>query len=163
MFSKEEIIEIKEYLDNVEENSKIYLGSDSVKYKKGRGWYARYTIVLVVHIGQKHGCKVFNYTEKDRVYDSFTKSRMTLMTETYKLAECYLALADVLEAFDVEVHLDLNSDPNHFSNKVVQEAVGYIRGVTGVEVVKIKPESQCASHCADHGAKYQTFNRNTLN
>lgn len=162
MFNEKEIQEIKEYLDQTPEDSKIYLGSDSVKYKKGRGWYARYTIVLVVHIAQKHGCKVFDYTEKERVYDDVKKPRLRLMTEVYKVAECYLALADVLDDFEVEVHLDLNSNPDHFSNKVVKEAVGYIRGVTGQEV-KIKPESQCASHCADHGAKYQTYNRNTLN
>lgn len=162
MFNKEEITAIKEYLDETPDTSKIYLGSDSVKYKKGRAWWARYTIVLVVHIAASHGAKVFSYTEKERVYDAITKPRLRLMTEVYKVAECYLALADVLEPFDCEVHLDLNSNPDHFSNKVVKEAVGYIRGVTGVDA-KIKPEAFIASHCADHGAKYQTFDRNTLN
>jgi uncharacterized protein len=161
MFNVEQIDEIKEYLYNVEDNSKIYLGSDSVKYKKRGIWYARYTVVLVVHIGQKHGAKVFSYTDKERTYDDIKNPRLRLMTEVYKVAECYLALADMLENFEVEVHLDLNSDEDHFSNKVVKEAVGYIRGVTGLDA-KVKPESQVASHCADHHAKYQTWNRNTV-
>jgi len=158
MFSNDKIIEIREYLDDVEPNTKVYLGSDSVKYKKDGAWYAKYVIVLVVHLGQKHGAKVFSYEERERVYDKKQNSpRLRLMTEVYKLAECYLAMQEILEPFDMdgllEVHLDLNSDARYPSNAVVREAVGYIKGITGLDAM-IKPDSQVASHCADHGAKH---------
>lgn len=158
MFNKDKLNEIQEYLDNVEPNTKIYLGSDSIEYKKGDAWYAKYVIVLVVHMGQKHGAKVFNYEEIEKVYSLKKNSaRLQLMTEVYKLAECYLEMQDILEPFDMdgmlEVHLDLNSNDMYRSNAVVKEAVGYIKGITGLDA-RIKPDSQVASHCADHGAKY---------
>lgn len=158
MFSKNKIIEIQEYLEAAEPNTKVYLGSDSVEYKKGDAWYAKYVVVLVVHLGQKHGAKVFSYQEREKVYDLKKNSvRLQLMTEVYKLAECYLDMQEILEPFDMEglleVHLDVNSNDRWASNAVVKEAVGYIKGITGLDA-KIKPESQVASHCADHGAKY---------
>lgn len=158
MFNENEILEIKEYLDQTPETSRIYLGSDSKKFKKGRGWYARYTVVLVVHIAGCNGGKVFSYTETERVYDDVKSPRLRLVTEAYKVSEAYLSLADVLDAFDVEVHLDLNSNPDHFSNKVVKEAVGYVTGVTG-QKVKIKPDAWAAAHTADHATHHGDFHQ----
>lgn len=159
MFTENQIIEIKEYLDEAPENSKIYLGSDSIKYKKGRGFYARYAIILVVHLAQKNGCKIFHYIERERIHGKGTGAlRFRLMNECYKVSELYLKFADILEAFDVEVHLDLNSNPAYASNIVVKEATSYILGITGKKAI-IKPCSIIASHAADHLAKYNTFHR----
>jgi predicted RNase H-related nuclease YkuK (DUF458 family) len=160
MFTEEEIQEIKTFLWNAPENSKVYLGADSLIYKKTKAEvWARYSVVLVVHLAQKHGCKVFSFSEKERVFDqNLKKPIMRLNTEVQKVVETWQALEEVIELFDPEVHLDINSDPLYASNLVVKQALGYVKGVTGIDA-KIKPESMVASHCADHLVKYGTFHR----
>jgi predicted RNase H-related nuclease YkuK (DUF458 family) len=149
MFNQEEIEEIKEYLVNVEENSKIYLGCDSIKYKKGATWFARYTTVLVVHMGGRHGCRVFGFTERERDYDkNKAKPRMRLMNEAYKVCGLYMTVAEEIEDFEVEIHLDINPDKKWASSIVIKEAVGYVMGMTGLEA-KAKPDAFAASYCAD--------------
>ncbi len=149
MFNQEEIEEIKEYLINVESDSKIYLGCDSIKYKKGKTWFARYTTVLVVHIGGSHGCHVYGYTESERDYDpNKAKPRMRLMNEAYKVCGLYIAMAEELEDFEVEIHLDINPDKKWASSIVIKEACGYVLGMTGM-TAKAKPEAFAASYCAD--------------
>jgi len=153
MFNQAELEEIKEFLINVEPNSKIYLGCDSQKYKKGKTMYARYTTVLVVHMGGRHGCRVFGYTERERDYDkNLDKPRMRLMNEAYKVCGLYLAVAEELEEYyandAVEIHLDINPNKKHNSSIVINEACGYVIGMTGLEA-KAKPEAFAASYCAD--------------
>jgi len=149
MFTQDEVEEIKEYLANVEENSRIYLGCDSLKYKKGKTWYARYTTVLVVHIAASKGCKVFGFTERERDFDpNKEKPRMRLMNEAYKVTSLYMELAEELEAFEVEIHLDINPNKEHNSSIVINEATGYVLGMTGKKA-KAKPEAFAASYCAD--------------
>jgi predicted RNase H-related nuclease YkuK (DUF458 family) len=60
----------------------------------------------------------------------------------------YLKLADVLEGREVEVHLDINPNEMHGSSCVINEAVGYIRGVCNV-VPFVKPNAFAASYAAD--------------
>ena len=150
MFKQDELEEIKEFLVNVEEHSKIYLGCDSIKYKKGATWYARYTTVVVVHMGGKHGCRVFGYSERERDYDpNKAKPRMRLMNEAYKVTSLYMELAEELEEFEeVEIHLDINPNKKHNSSIVINEATGYVMGMTGKEA-KAKPDAFAASYCAD--------------
>jgi len=159
MFTEKEKDRIVDYLSEVPENSKIYIGSDSIKYKKfGEAW-ARYVIVLVVHIGQNSGCKVFHFTERERVYGTGRGAlRYRLMAEVQKATSLYIDFSDILADFNVELHLDLNSDETHDSNIVVKEAIGYVKGMTGLDA-KIKPESLIASHCSDHVCKYGTLHR----
>jgi predicted RNase H-related nuclease YkuK (DUF458 family) len=57
-------------------------------------------------------------------------------------------LKDVLEDRDVEVHLDINPDEMHGSSCVINEAVGYIRGMCNV-IPLVKPEAFAASFAAD--------------
>jgi len=157
MFTQDELEEVKEYLATCPKDSKVYLGCDSLKYKKGGTWFARYTTVLVVHISNSKGCKVFGYSTRERDYDQTpSKPRMRLMNEVYKVAECYLALAEELEAFEIEMHLDVNPDEAHGSNIVFKEAVGYILGMTGMEP-KVKPEAFAASYAADQGVRRNWF------
>ena len=151
MFTEEQLTELKDYLATTE--GRIYLGCDSVKYKKGKDWFARYAVVLVVHIDNCHGCKVFGYTEIERDYDAKEdKPRLRLMNEVYKVAELYIAVGELLEDREVEIHLDVNPKEEHASNAVVKQAVGYILGVTGIRPL-IKPEAFAASYAADAGAR----------
>jgi len=70
------------------------------------------------------------------------------MTEVYKVAELYLQLAEVLEDRYVEVHLDINPDEMHGSSCVLNEAIGYIRGMCNVTPM-VKPNAFAASIAAD--------------
>jgi predicted RNase H-related nuclease YkuK (DUF458 family) len=152
MFTQEQIEEIKEYLVNVGIDSRVYLGCDSQKYRKGNTWYARYTVVLVVHINNLHGCKIFGYTDTERDYDAVSKPRMRLMNEVYKVSELYLQLAEELEDREVEIHLDVNPDERYESSAVVKQACGYILGVCNIKP-KVKPEAFAASYAADAGVR----------
>lgn len=153
MFTQTEIQEIREYLLSVDPDSRIYLGCDSQKFKRRGEWFARYTIVVVVHIDNCHGGKIFGVTQSERDYDkNFDKPRMRLMNEVYKVAEVYLELGDILENREFEVHLDINPKKDTGSSCVIKEAAGYILGVCGVEA-KVKPEAFAASYAADAGVR----------
>jgi hypothetical protein len=148
------IEEVKEYINAQGPNTKIYVGGDSERFKFRGEFWADYMLVIVVHIDGKHGCKVFGEVQRERDFDQKkNKPRMRLMTEVYKIAELYLKLADVLEDRDVEVHLDLNPDEKYGSSCVINEAIGYIKGMCGITPF-VKPASFIASHCAD---RYKTI------
>lgn len=141
--------EVKEYIESLGPNTKIYIGGDSERFKINDQWYADYTLAIVVHINGKHGCKVFGEIHRERDFDQKKqKPRMRLMTEVYKIAELYLKLKDVLEDREVEVHLDINKDEQYGSSCVVNEAIGYIRGMCNVTPL-VKPNAWAASTCAD--------------
>jgi len=157
MFNHEEIEEIKEYLDNVEPDSKIYLGCDSIKYKKHKTWYARYTTVMVVHMGGCHGSRIFGYTERERDYDpNKAKPRMRLMNEAYKVCGLYLAMAEELENFECEIHLDINPDERFNSHVALSQAVGYIRGMCGLDPI-VKPDAFAAQYAADRFVRVKNY------
>lgn len=143
------IDEVREFIDKQSPQTKIYIGGDSERFKIDKVWYADYTLVVVVHVDGKHGCKIFGEVQRERDYDqSKNKPRMRLMTEVYKIADLYLKLADILEDREVQVHLDINPNEAYGSSCVVQEAVGYIRGMCNV-VPMVKPQAFAASYCAD--------------
>jgi predicted RNase H-related nuclease YkuK (DUF458 family) len=75
------------------------------------------------------------------------------MNEVYKIADLYLKLHEVLEDRDVEVHLDINPDEMHGSSCVINEAVGYIKGMCNV-VPFVKPNAFAASYAADRYKSY---------
>ncbi|NCZ83976.1 MAG: hypothetical protein EBX64_12715 [Betaproteobacteria bacterium] len=130
------IEEVKDYILNSSQETKIYLGADSERNR-------------VVHIDGKHGCKIFGYHQRERDYDQRKdKPNIRLMTEVYKVSEIYLELKDVIEDRYVEVHLDINASAKHASNQVVQQAIGYIRGTCNLEAL-IKPKAFAASYAAD--------------
>ena len=147
--TKINIDEVRAFIEAQSPQTRIYIGGDSERFKIDKTWYADYTLVVVVHIDGKHGCKIFGEVQRERDYDqSKNKPRMRLMTEVYKIADLYLKLADVLEDRSVEVHLDINPDDQYGSSCVVQEAVGYIRGMCNVIPI-VKPNAFAASGAAD--------------
>lgn len=143
------IDEVKQFIENQGPNTKVYIGGDSERFRLNGQWFADYMLVIVVHIDGKHGCKVFGEVQRERDFDQKkNKPRMRLMTEVYKIAELYLKLADVLEDVDVEVHLDISRDEKHGSSVVINEAVGYVKGMCNVTPI-VKPHAWCASTVAD--------------
>lgn len=140
---------VKDYILSQSEATKIYIGGDSERFQLNGVWYADYTLAVVVHIDGNHGCKIFGDVSRERDYDArANKPRLRLMTEVYKIAELYIALADVLEDRHVEVHLDINPDELYGSSCVINEAIGYIKGMCNV-IPMVKPNAFAASYCAD--------------
>ena len=143
------IPEIIDFISSQSAETKIYIGADSERLNVKGDWYADYTLAIVVHIDGNHGCKVFGEVQRERDYDKRQdRPRMRLMTEVYKIAELYLKLADVLEDRYVEVHLDINPDEIHGSSCVLNEAIGYIKGMCNVTPM-VKPFAFAASVAAD--------------
>ena len=158
MKRKIDIQEVVEFIRTQTPETKIYLGCDSERYRMKGAWYADYILAVVVHIDGKHGCKLFGEVITERDYDQRRDRPSTrLMTEVYKVSELYLKLSEVLEGRDVEVHLDINPDEKHGSNCVIQQAIGYIRGVCNV-IPLVKPDAFAASYAADrmkHAMSYK--------
>jgi hypothetical protein len=63
--------------------------------------------------------------------------------------EVAYSLCDLFDKYDVEmeVHADINTDPNFKSNVALREAMGYILGMGFV--FKAKPDAFASSTCAD--------------
>ena len=143
------IDEVKAFILAQSPETKIYIGGDSERFPIGKDWYADYTLVIVVHIDGKHGCKIFGEVQRERDWDQKkNRPRMRLMNETMKVADLYLKLHDVLEDRNVEIHLDINPDERYGSSCVINEAVGYIKGMCNV-IPMVKPRAWAASYCAD--------------
>ena len=149
MVRRMNIDEVKEYIENTSENSRIYIGADSERHRRGGVWFADYATVVVVHIDGNRGAKVFGEITTERDYDqSKDKPRMRLMNEVMKAAQLYLDLEEVIGGRECEVHIDINPDHKHGSSCVISEAVGYIKGMTGV-TPRVKPAALAASIAAD--------------
>jgi predicted RNase H-related nuclease YkuK (DUF458 family) len=141
--------EVRAFISTQTPETKIYLGTDSERMNIDGTWYADYMTVVVVHINGKNGCRVFGQVSRERDYDQ-RKDRpiIRLMNEVQKTSEMYLALADDIQDFEVEIHLDINPDEIHGSSVALQQAVGYIRGTCNI-VPMVKPNAFCASFAAD--------------
>ena len=146
---KIDIAQVKEFIEAQSSSTKIYLGADSERMKRNGKWYADYTLAIVVHIDGCHGCKIFGEVQTELDYDyKASKPSMRLMNEVYKVAELYQKLVDVIGDKEVEIHLDINPDLKHNSSIVIQQAVGYIKGVCNV-IPMVKPNAFAASYAAD--------------
>jgi predicted RNase H-related nuclease YkuK (DUF458 family) len=154
MFTEDQITDLVELLYGLDKNTKIYIGTDSVRFREHGRWFAKYASVCVVHMNGKNGCRVFKYRSIDPDYD-LKKSRpsMRLMNEVMKSCELYTQLAPFIDEFDVEIHVDVNTNPIHGSNCVATQAAGYVLGVCGLEA-KLKPDAFAASFAGDHYANF---------
>ena len=155
MFTQSQIEELVDLLYGLTQDTKIYIGTDSVRFRKDGRWYAKYASVCVVHINGKNGCRVFKHRSIEPDYDvKKNRPSLRLMNEVMKSCELYTQLTPFIDEFDVEIHCDVNIDPKHGSNCVATQAAGYVLGVTGLteDQVKLKPNAWCASAGADHYA-----------
>lgn len=141
--------------------SNIYVGCDSVRFKKGkkrgRGeseWWARYAVVVVVHNNVdslSKGCSLFHYTFSERDYGSKENLRPRMLREAQEAIDVGMKIREALGEGDprpIQIHLDINPKKEHRSSMAVKEALGWAIGM-GFDT-KIKPEAWAASHAADH-------------
>jgi predicted RNase H-related nuclease YkuK (DUF458 family) len=156
MFTDEQLNEIVELLTRYDENTKIYLGCDSVVHSTEDGKkFAKYATVAIIHLNGKHGCKIFSQISKQPDYDlKKDRPKMRMMNEVMKVCELYNELAPLVDEYDISIHLDINTDEKHGSSCAVKEAAGYVLGVTGLpeDKIKFKPDSWASSFGADRVA-----------
>ncbi len=143
------IAEVTSFIEAQSPETKIYIGADSERYKRGNLWYADYTLAVVVHIDGCHGCKIFGEVQTEIDYDAKnSRPSLRLMNEVYKVAELFQKLVDVIGEREVQIHLDINPKECYNSSIVIQQAVGYIKGTCNV-VPMVKPNAFAASYAAD--------------
>lgn len=120
---------------------KVCIGTDSqVKGKQ------TYFATVIVFVREKKGA--FMYIHQDQSSYTFTiKERM--LAEVQKSIETAYALCDLLDEFQVEleVHADINTNPQFKSNQALHDAMGYILSMG--YVFKAKPEAFASSSCAN--------------
>lgn len=149
MFTQKQIEEMVDLLSKLDTTTKIYLGCDSVRYRKDNRTWARFATVAIVHMNGKNGCRIFSNISREMDYDvKKNRPKMRMMNEVMKVCALYNQLIPFIDEFDIEIHLDINTDPKHGSNCAASEAAGYVLGMTGIEP-KLKPDSWAASFGAD--------------
>ena len=120
---------------------KVCIGTDSqVKY--GETEFA--TVIVILR--EKHGGFMFISNEKTKQPYSI-KERM--LVEVAHSIEIAYELCDLFNKYevDMEVHADINTNPQFKSNEALREAMGYILGMG--YAFKAKPDAFASSCCAD--------------
>jgi predicted RNase H-related nuclease YkuK (DUF458 family) len=69
MFTQAQIENLVDLLYTLNSETKIYIGTDSVRFKKDGRWFAKYASVVVVHMNGKNGCRVFKHRSVEPDYD----------------------------------------------------------------------------------------------
>jgi len=120
---------------------KVCIGTDS----QVKGKETEFATVIVFIRKGKGG---FMY-----IHNEITKQRMSIkqrmLMEVGKSIEVAYALCNIFSRFsvDMEVHADINTNPNFKSNDALKEAMGYIVGMGFA--FKAKPEAFASSNCAN--------------
>lgn len=153
MFTEQQENDIFELLLTVGPDTRVYLGCDSIRYKKSGIWYAKYATVCIVHVDGNKGCRIFSNISREVDMDARNKTpmnrpKMRMLHEVQKVCQLGVQLMPLIDEFPVEIHLDINQDPLHGSNCAAKDAAGMVLGILGIEP-KLKPESFAASFGAD--------------
>ena len=120
---------------------KVCIGTDSqVKGKETE------FATVIVFLREGHGGFMFIHNEKT-THKYSIKERM--LVEVAKSIEIAYELCDLFTLYDVdmEVHADINTNPQFKSNEALREAMGYILGMGFA--FKAKPEAFASSSCAN--------------
>jgi len=120
---------------------KVCIGTDS----QVRSTETEFATVIVF-LREKHGG--FMFISNDKTRQPYTiKERM--LVEVAKSIEIAYELCDLFNKYDVdmEVHADINTNPQFKSNEALREAMGYILGMG--YAFKAKPDAFASSCCAD--------------
>ena len=120
---------------------KVCIGTDSqVKGKE--------TDFATVIVFLREGRGGFMFIHNDRTLQKYSiKERM--LTEVAKSIDIAYQLCNLFTEYnvDMEVHADINTNPQFKSNDALKEAMGYILGMGFA--FKAKPEAFASSSCAN--------------
>ena len=136
--------EVEQAIDreyNLGNKLKVCIGTDS----QVKGAVTDFATVIVFLREQKGG---FMFIHQERTSQKMSiKERM--LAEVQKSIETAYSLCDLLDLYDVdlEVHADINTNPQFKSNAALHEAMGYILSMGFV--FKAKPEAFASSACAN--------------
>ena len=143
---------ISDYIEGLiregrENNDKVIvaIGTDAQR----RGKRHKFATVIAV-ITEGHGGQIVYSTK----YESGSLSMNDkLLNEVYTSMDVAYELSSMLDKMGIkpEIHVDINSNPNHPSNKMLAQSVGYILGM-GYDY-KVKPDAYASSYCADRISK----------
>lgn len=120
---------------------KVCIGTDS----QVKGEDTEFATVIVF-LREHNGGFMYIHNERTQVKYSI-KERM--LVEVAKSIEIAYELCSLFVDYDVdmEVHADINTNPQFKSNDALREAMGYILGMGFA--FKAKPEAFASSSCAD--------------
>jgi len=120
---------------------KVCIGTDSQVKSKVTEFA---TVIVFIRKGKGGFMYIHNETTKQKVS---IKQRMLM--EVGKSIEVAYALCNIFSRYsvDMEVHADINTNPNFKSNDALKEAMGYIVGMGFA--FKAKPEAFASSSCAN--------------
>jgi predicted RNase H-related nuclease YkuK (DUF458 family) len=122
-------------------NLKVCIGTDS----QVKGKITEFATVIVF---LREGRGGFMFLHNDSTTHQYSiKERM--LVEVAKSIEIAYELCDLFTVYDVdmEVHADINTNPQFKSNEALREAMGYILGMGFA--FKAKPEAFASSCCAN--------------
>jgi predicted RNase H-related nuclease YkuK (DUF458 family) len=120
---------------------KVCIGTDS----QVKGRETEYATVIVFIRKGRGG---FMYI-RNEITGQKMSIRQRMLTEVPKSIEVAYALCNLFTFYgvDMEVHADINTNPNFKSNDALKEAMGYIMGMGFV--FKAKPHAFASSSCAN--------------
>ncbi|HRG29054.1 MAG: ribonuclease H-like YkuK family protein [Chitinophagales bacterium] len=120
---------------------KVCIGSDSQVYGKTIEFG---TVIVFLREGRGGFMLIANESSTQRM-----SLKERLLYEVSRSIEIAYALCNLLDEYgvDLEVHADINTNPNFQSNTALQEAMGYILSMGFV--FRAKPDSFASSSCAN--------------
>ncbi|MDN3658374.1 ribonuclease H-like YkuK family protein [Ferruginibacter paludis] len=120
---------------------KVCIGTDS-QLKSKEIEFA--TVIVFIRKGKGGFMYIRNETKTQKMS---IKERM--LVEVAKSIEVAYPLCNIFSRYsvDMEVHVDINTNPNFKSNDALKEAMGYILGMGFV--FKAKPDAFASSSCAN--------------
>lgn len=127
--------------NNLGNKLKVCIGTDS-QVKGGTIDFA----TVIVFLREKKGGFMYISSSSEHRKMSI---RERMIVEVGKSIEVAYSLCDLLDQYkiELEVHADINTDPEFKSNVALKEAMGYILSM-GFQF-KAKPDAFASSSCAD--------------
>ncbi|CAN5194288.1 ribonuclease H-like YkuK family protein [soil metagenome] len=138
---EDEITEVITREETMGNELKVCIGTDS----QVKGKETEFATVIVFIRKGKGG---FMY-----IHNEVTTQKMSIkermLVEVSKSIEVAYPLCNIFSRYsvDMEVHVDINTNPNFKSNDALKEAMGYIMGMGFV--FKAKPDAFASSSCAN--------------
>jgi predicted RNase H-related nuclease YkuK (DUF458 family) len=120
---------------------KVCIGTDS-QVRFGETEFA----TVIVFLREKRGG--FMFMSHEKTAQPYTVKERMLVEVAHSIEIAY-ELCDLFNRYDVdmEVHADINTNPQFKSNEALREAMGYILGMG--YAFKAKPDAFASSCCAD--------------
>ncbi|MCD2421204.1 ribonuclease H-like YkuK family protein [Niabella pedocola] len=140
-YIEEELLDVIRRERQLGSQLKVCIGTDS-QVKGADTEFA--TAIVFIRKGRGGFMYLNNETTREKM-----SIRQRMMVEVARSIEVAYALSGVFNTHqvDMEVHVDINTDPMYKSNDALREAIGYITGMGFA--FKAKPEAFASSCCAN--------------